>query len=186
VVCALDKQTQKLAGHWELARAANWYLPHKQICWISERHNVVRLNSRNRLHCETGPALAYPDGWSIFALNGIRMKPEYVLTPAADLTPETILKEQSVDIRRELIRKVGVQRLIHHGREIEQAGTYKLVDMSPVFTSVRYAPHLLMLNPSVSDTWHLEGVGPECQTIEQAINWRAGNINITWQPWHLS
>ncbi len=186
VVCGLKKETEKLIGHWLQAQNAGWYLPHDNICWISERHNIVRMNSRNRLHCETGMALAYPDGWGIYALNGIKMKPEYVLTPAKDINPEMIMKETNVDQRRELIRKVGVDRLASYGKKIHKEGDYELIDMSPVLAGIQYAPHLLMKNPSVEDTWHLEGVAPECKTVEQAINWRAGNIEIQWQPYQLS
>ncbi len=185
-VWGLEKETEKLKGHFLIAQSANWYLPHKNICWISERHNILNLNNRGQLHCENGLALAYPDGWGIYALNGIRTKPEYVLTPAGKITPEMILKEQNVDQRRELIRKVGVDKLTSQGKVVEENNGYKLIDMSPIFVGINYAPHLLMKNLSVPDTYHLEGVAPECKTIQQAINWRAGNIAIDWQPFMLS
>jgi len=37
----------------------------------------------------------------------------------------------------------------------------------------RYRPYLKMLNPSIS-TWHIEGIHPDCKTIEQALAWRNG------------
>jgi hypothetical protein len=186
LVCNLNKETQKLAGYWLTARSANWYLPHEKLCWISDRHNVLRLNKRGRLHCESGMALSYPDGWGIYALNGIRVKPEYVLTPADQISPETVLKEKSVDVRRELLRKVGVLRMSEYGKVVDAQGDYKLIDMAKLFTGLRRAPFLLMKNPSLDDTFHLEGVAPECETVEQAINWRAGNIEIKWSPAQLS
>ena len=185
-VCGLKKETEKLEGHWLQSQSAGWYLPHKNICWVSERHNILHLNNRGRLHCDNGLALAYPDGWGVYALNGIRMKEAYVITPAREITTETVLKEENVDQRRELIRKVGVLRMVEKGKTIDHSGNYQLIDMSQVLTGVRYAPFLLMLNPSVDDTWHLEGVAPECRTVEQAINWRAGNITIQWTPAMLS
>ncbi len=185
-VCNLKRETEKLDGHWKIAQSAGWYLPYEKICWISERPRIVRLNNRNRLHCETGMALQYPDGWGIYALNGVRMKPEYVLTPKEKITPQTVMAERSVEQRRELIRKVGVDTLVSCGKVIECKGEYKLIDMSPVFQGIPYAPHLLMKNPSVEGTWHLEGVSPECKTVQQAINWRAGNIVKTWSPDELS
>jgi len=184
-ICGLRKETEKLQGLWLQAQSAGWYLPHRNICWVSERHNILNINKQGRLHCETGIALAYPDGWGIHALNGVRMKPEYVLTPADKITPQIILAEENVDQRRELIRKVGVGRLASCGKSVEKNNEYELIDMSPVFTGIQYAPHLLMKNPSV-DAWHLEGVGRECRTIEQALNWRAGNITIQWTPAMLS
>jgi hypothetical protein len=185
-VLDLKEQTAKLKGLDMVAKSANWFLPHKKICWVSERHNIVRLNARNRLHCETGMALAYPDGWGIYALNGVRMKPEYVLTSAQEIKPEMIMKETNIDVRRELIRKVGIDKMVGYGKEVSTQGDYKLIDMSKLFERIRYAPFLLMKNPSLDNTFHLEGVSPECRTVQEAINWRAGNREIEWSPALLS
>jgi len=177
-VCGLVRETDKVIGYFEQAQAANWYLPHENICWVSERHNILRLNNRNRLHCETGPALEYPDGWSIYALNGVVVKPEYALTPGDQLDPGTILKEKNVDVRRELLRKVGIIRMVGYGKEIDRRDNYRLIDMSRIFkgSRLRYAPYLLMQSPSIDGAPQLKGVSPECHTVEQAINWRAGRI----------
>ena len=64
------------------------------------------------LHCDGAAAVTYPDGWKIYALNGIRVKREYAVTPAENISPETVLAETNVDIRRELIRKIGVDRML--------------------------------------------------------------------------
>jgi hypothetical protein len=186
--CGLERQTDRLKGQWAQAQAAGWYLPHQHICWVSERHNVLRQNGEGRLHCETGPALEYPDGWAIFALNGVVMESRHVLTPAERLDPQGILGERNVDVRRELLRKVGMPRLLKFGKEVDRQGDYRLIDMSPVFkgTGVRYAPYLLMESVSAAGAQHLEGVSPECRTVEQAINWRASDIAQTWKPEQLS
>jgi hypothetical protein len=76
--------------------------------------------------------------------------------------------------------------MVEHGQVVNQQGDYKLIDMHNIFAGLGYAPFLLMKNPSVPDTWHLEGVGAECRSIQQAINWRAGNIEIQWTPAQLS
>ena len=162
-----------------------WMYPLDSVCIISDRPESIKIRN-GRLHSENSPAIKYTDGFSVYSLNGIPMKPEYVLTPASEITPDIILGEQNVDMRRELIRKVGVQKLRDCGKPIEQVGSYQLLDMASVFAGIQYAPHLLMKNPSVDDTWHFEGVSSECKTIEQAINWRAGNIKIQWSPAQLS
>jgi hypothetical protein len=131
-------------------------------------------------------AIKWPDGWGLYMMNGIKMKPEYITTPATEISVDTVLAERNVDQRRELIRKVGVSRMVHAGKVVEESNGYKLVDMAPVFTGIPYAPHLLMKNPSVPDTYHLEGVAPECKTVQQAINWRGGDISIHWEPESLN
>jgi hypothetical protein len=121
-------------------------------------------------------------------LNGVVVEARYVLTLAEQLDPEQILKERNVDVRRELLRKVGMTRLLKHGKEIDRQGSYRLIDMSPVLkgSGIRYAPYLLMDSASVAGAQHLEGVSPECRTVEQAINWRASDVAQTWTPEQLS
>ena len=188
-ICGLETQTDKMRGQWELAQSAGWYLPHEYICWICERPSIVNLNSSNQLHCENGPALSYPDDWSIYALNGVVMKPEYILIQPDQLDPAIILKESNVDIRRELLRKIGISRMLIYGKEVDSQGNYKLIDMSPIFgknewdqNRIEYAPYLLMQSPSIEGAQHLEGVSPECRTVEQAINWRASEVAKNWKP----
>jgi len=179
----LKKQTDKIFGLIELGKHAGWILPHAEICWASERHNILCRNSRGQLHNEAGAALAYPDGYAIFALNGVRMKPEYVLTPAEKLDATTILKEENADIRRELIRKVGIEMMLSHlpHTVIDKRDTYELlkIDFPGLVQDTRF---LKMVNPSIG-VFHLEGVERECNTVEQAINWRAGRFGkVKWNP----
>lgn len=72
-VVGLVEETDKLSGLWELAQSAGWALPHQNICWVSERPNILHRDDRGRLHCDTGPAVAYPDGWAIYAAHGVRV-----------------------------------------------------------------------------------------------------------------
>ena len=183
IVCGLVTQTDSLIGQWEQAQSGGWYLPYENICWVSERPCVLRLNSRDRLHCDIGPALEYPDGWRVYALNGVVMKPDYVLTPSSSLEPDVVLREPNAEIRRELLRKIGVSRMVGYGRVIDRRGNYQLIDMSPVFrgSGIGYAPYLLMPSASIDGVQHLEGVSPDCRTVEQAINWRASQV--TAEPW---
>jgi len=110
------------------------------------------------------------------------MKPEHVLTAAEKIEPKTVLAEANADVRRELIRKVGIERMLAQlpHKVLHKRGNYELlsVDLPQIANDIRY---LKMLNPSVG-CWHLEGCDPACQTVEQAINWRAGNIDEPWEP----
>jgi hypothetical protein len=109
--CGLDEQTQKLAGHWEVSQSANWWLPHQKTCWVSERHNILNRNSDGRLHCENGPALGYPDGFYIWAINGIRIDEQIVMRPETQ-TIKQIDGEQNNDIRSIRIQRFGWTRYI--------------------------------------------------------------------------
>jgi hypothetical protein len=167
-----------LQGHMMVAKSCGYYLPMRDICWMSKRLTAISVNDGGQLHCETKEALGYPQ-WKYYALNGIPMKAEYVLTPANEIKPTTILKEESADARAQLIRKAGMLKLVNHGKIIETGGYYKLIDMAPLLAptpnwrgEMAYMPYLLMLNPSIPELYHLEGVGEECHTIEQAHAFR--------------
>jgi hypothetical protein len=145
---------------------------------------VLRLNGAGLLHCEDGPALSYPDGWSIYALNGVRFEEStWVKTKAEDLDPKTIAVVVNAEQRRELIRKVGVERMLIALKSVslDVDGTYELlsVNLGGEVTDARY---LKMLNPSIG-VWHLEGVDPKCKTVQAALNWRASCAkNEEWKP----
>ena len=111
VVCGLEKQTEKLNGMKKVALNAGWWLPHRDICWISERHNTLRRDERGRLHCENGPAVEYPDGWKIYASHGVRL-PDYIIERPGEISVEKIDSEPNAEIRRVMIEKFGKARFI--------------------------------------------------------------------------
>ena len=182
-VCGLDSETQKLFGIFEVAKSAGWWLPHENICWISERCNILNRNKEGRLHFDGGPALAYPDGWSIWALNGVRVSQDLAETPKEKLDIELFKKENNADIRAEFIRKYGIERMTALGEIIESASEdsgewerrseYQLINMGAIF-GVERAIFLKMKNQSTG-IYHLEGVAPECKSIKDALNYRYGS-----------
>jgi hypothetical protein len=180
-VCGLAQETERLQGLWLQARAAGWYLPHQHICWISERHHRLCRNTQGMIHSEDGPAIAYPDGWEIYALNGVRLSKELVMTPAEALDPQLVTKEQNAEIRREIVRKIGVERLCQRlgATVLDRCGDYELLTL--MLGDGRPRPYLKMRNPSLG-VYHIEGVAPHIKTVQQAINWRAGDEQTEWQP----
>lgn len=143
---------------------------------------MLHRNMRGQLHCDGGMAVKYPDGWGVYALNGVRMKAEHVETPAEKLDGRAVLAESNVEVRRELMRKIGIERMLSHlpHKLLDAQDHYELlaVDLSAEAKGCRY---LKMLNPSIG-VWHMEGVANECKTVQHALNWRAGNIDKEWKP----
>jgi hypothetical protein len=92
-----------------------------------------------------------------------------------------------VDQRRELIRRIGIDRILDHlpHKVMDTAGDYTLyaVDLSDELKEQRY---LRMLNPSVKQ-WHVEAVSNDCLTVQHANNWRAKkDITMMWEPSQLT
>lgn len=96
------------------------------------------------------------------------------------MDPAQVLAEQNVEVRRELIRKVGVERMLSvlPNRVLDTVGNYSLLSIQ-LSEQIRDAKFLKMLNPSIG-VWHVEGVHPDCATVQEAINWRADSKH--WSP----
>jgi len=161
-----------------VTESAGWYLPHEHICWISERHTTLCRNTRGQLHSIDGPAVAYPDGWEIYALNGVRVPRDLVMTSAdqLDVREWCTTKQPNAEIRREAVRKVGIETVIMRlGATVsDKRGDYELLLFD--IGDGRKRPHLKMKNPSIG-VFHVEGVHPDCKTVEQALNWRNGTTD---------
>jgi hypothetical protein len=121
-VCGLTEETKKLDGLWQLSRSAGWALPHENICWVSERHHVLNRDERGRLHSLDAPACAYPDGFAIYAVHGVRVSENVIMRPET-LTTKQIESERNTEIRRVMIDKYNAK---DKGRYIRDSGAKKL------------------------------------------------------------
>jgi len=129
--------------------------------------------NEQRLHNEKGAAIKYADGFEVYSLNGIRVPAWVVNTPADDIDPKKILKEKNVEIRRELVRKVGADKVVAKlgAKVLEKRDNYELLSVDLGLDEPGI--YLRMVNPSVNLT-HVEGVPPDCTTINKALAWRNG------------
>ena len=118
--CKLVEQTGKLEGLWLLAKSAGWALPHENICWVSERHNILERDERGLLHNLIGPACAYPDGWAIYAVHGVRV-PSDIIEDRSTITVARIEAETNAEVRRVMIDLYGSKRyLVDSGATVIQ------------------------------------------------------------------
>ncbi len=78
---------------------------------MSERHHVLSRDERGRLHSLSGPAVAYPDGWAIYAVHGVRV-PADIITNPENITSMRIDAEQNAEVRRVMIERMGYERYI--------------------------------------------------------------------------
>ena len=127
-----------------------------------------------RLHCENGPAFELPEE-KLYFLNGVLVPEEIVTTPAQKLDPHMLLKETNAEVRREIVRKIGIESVCYKlGAKVSDKsadGVYELLMLD--LGDGRERPYLKMRNPSIG-VYHLEGVPTGIVTVEQALNWRNG------------
>ena len=168
--CGLSEQTHKIAGISAVAQSANWWLPHANICWISERHHVLNRDDRGRLHCEDGPALAYPDGFSIHSWHGVTVDRQVIEQPQSQ-TVEQINGEQNEEIKRVRIERFGWQRYLTNINA--QVIDSRRNDVECTREALMQAGDMRVLVchcPSTARVYALE-VDRSCQTTEQAQNY---------------
>lgn len=173
------EQESELLQVWEdLAKAAGWWWPFEGLCIVADRPTKMEyklVDNRIQLHSETGPALQWADGWGLYYLNGVRVPKELVMTPPAELHGDMILHEENVEVRREIVRKLGPERIVRDldAKILDENGDYTLYEVPLGLTNPGH--YLRMRNPSI-DTWHFECVPHTCKTVKEARIWRRGGI----------
>ncbi len=113
-VCGLRNETEPLTGLLLIAAHADWIIPHKHICWISEPPEVVKTDDRGRLHSASGPALRYRDGWTIYAWKGVEV-PCRVIEWPDQITHADIDRAVDIHVRRCMIERMTTERFIASG-----------------------------------------------------------------------
>lgn len=101
----------KLRGLQEVAQSCGWWWPFADAVILTERPNKILRDDQNRLHCETGPALSYPDGFSIYAWHGTRLPAEWVENRTT-IDPAIILKAGNVEQRAAGAALIGWPRML--------------------------------------------------------------------------
>ena len=107
----LTEQTSKLLGLQKITENAGWFLPHKGICWVSERTCVVVQDNNKRMHCENGPAIKYPDGWALHYWHGVKI-PGWIVETPEQITVNKIESESNAEIRRVMMTKYGIAKYL--------------------------------------------------------------------------
>jgi hypothetical protein len=162
----------------------------QDMCVVSEKPSLVKLNEAGVIHCDGGPAIEYV-GYGdikIYALNGVIVPDWLAIIPAQKIPVDRIHEIKNADVKAEFVRKIGVERLLEMGKKIDShesysdewwtKSEYELWDLNCLFPNVDYAPHLKMLNQTTK-IWHVEAVSPDCKTIDDALKDRYGrNVQI--------
>jgi hypothetical protein len=113
-VCGLVEETRPLRGLWMLAKSVGWVVPNREVCWLVDRPDVLKLDALGRLHAADGPALRFRDGWSRFIWKGIPVSGSLIESSSA-LTPRMIDRERDPVLRRCMIEILTPQRYIAMG-----------------------------------------------------------------------
>lgn len=95
-----------LADHVTISQSIGWWYPYGSICLLCDRPALLNLNAEGRLHSDTQPALSFRDGYSLWAINGMRV-PRAIIESPETLTFEQVRDEPNAEIRRHMIDRFG-------------------------------------------------------------------------------
>jgi hypothetical protein len=114
----------RFRGLREVARSAGMFWPGANTVIISERPIALYRNGLGSLHRTDGPAMAWPDGFSVYALNGVLVPRRVIMEP--DSLELYHVLPQLAPARREIIRLLGVGWLMERART---QGRSRLLDV---------------------------------------------------------
>ena len=143
------------------------FYPLEKVVIITDRPCKIKtLNGQ--LHADGETCVEYPDGWGFYALHGVNVSKNVAVTPADELSCDLILSEKNAEVRRELIRKIGHNRMLKelNAKVIDKRNEYELLSINKINNEERL--YLKMTNPSTG-LIHVEAVPRECQTVLQAL-----------------
>lgn len=184
-ICAVNKNTPFI--YWESFLSEPHFFgfcPNGNTAVICPNPTIktTHFNNREVLHSNDGPAFYWENGAKFFFLNGISIPESWMVKKIHEIDPKEILAERNVDVRRELIRRIGIEQFINYlpHNLLDKVGNYELYNVQ-LSETVRNARYLKMSNPSI-EAFHIEGV--EGNTVQEALNWRASRLirNMDWKP----
>jgi len=168
----LDKDTlAKYNVFHNTIKLGNVY-PFDDICIVAQKPTTINMVD-GKLHCEDGPSIEYADKkGSVYSLNGVRVPKWLVMTKWNELDPHKFAEIDNVEVRREFVRKVGIERIVMKcgGNVIDKQGDYELIEIDLLGTTGVW-PYLKMKNPSIG-VRHMECVDRSCRTVDDALTWR--------------
>jgi hypothetical protein len=88
----------KLEGLMKVAETSGFISFYDDTCVIQARPEIILFDELNRLHCETGPAIRFPDGFAVHAYQGTRI-PSHWVEDRKNIDPNEIIKIDNVELR---------------------------------------------------------------------------------------
>jgi hypothetical protein len=153
----------------DFAENVGWWRFHRGVAFLSERPISLSLDDRGRLHNMSGPAVSFPDGWSVYAVAGVRV-PGWTVEHPERITADDIHDVVNVELRRVLVMLSG-------DRYIEDLGVlvhtdpfgelWEIPDVAERFVRVTDATP----QPDGTRRRYWLRVPPDAATAHEAVAW---------------
>lgn len=161
----------------ELALHCGWWWTFDDCIIVTEKPQQIHFDERLRLHNNSGPALAYSDGWEFFFLEGIRVPPLLVQEPHR-LTATMIERESNIEVRRLMLNRFGLEQfMIQSGAVIIHKDAFGVLYLKELTGDEPIAMVKVTNSTAEPDGTYKEyclRVPPNMTTAKQAVAWTFG------------
>ena len=142
-----------------------------EIALLVRRPRRLARGAAGRLHCATGTALEYADGWGLYAWQGVRV-PGKVIRQPEDLTGEDWRKEPNGEVRRVIQERMG-ERLMHElgGKVIESGPRGTLYEVRMPEGDPEPVGRFVQVQDASTPRQYFLRVPPWVETAEEAVAW---------------
>jgi hypothetical protein len=179
---------QPLAGQLLIGRSAGWWWPFEQVAILTERPcglDLVR-DEQGRLHHPTGPVVAYPDGWEVWAWHGVRV-PRQVVERPDTITVAQIRATRNLEVRWVLLERYGLGRYLRDADaslvHVDQYGRLWRCELPGGEPLVMVEVVNATPEPDGTYATYLLRVPPTMRTAKQAVAW---TFDMTEDDYHLA
>lgn len=143
----------------------------------------AKYDPSDYFHCETGPAVKFPNGVEEFYLDGI-LVPRNAIIHGEVITVQDILNEENGWVKSRLLERYGIERFVNQSdcdvidEKAEKAGVSQLLRLDLGHNEFAYCAKLIC--PSTKKEYVLRV--PPSQTLKEAVGWTFGIPSHLYDP----
>lgn len=159
-------------------RQVGWMFPYEGVAIAIVRPRI-RWNSAGEIHGEGIPAIDFPDGFGVYAYQGINLPAQYGKLHPTNWRAEWLLEQRNAEMRRVLIQGIGYDRICQdlQAKECDRWQEYTLLQIE---SDVDVEPlHLLKMTCPSTGFIHVLRVPPDISSARDAICWVNWGIDPT-------
>ena len=172
-------------GVLALSREASWWWVFDKVAIVTYRPLMLLLDSEDRLHNNSGPAIEYNDSWCIYARVG-KFIPERVVHFAHRKNLLEIEREQNIEVRRHLIEIYGVEQYLKDAEavKIDEDSCGVLYRKDFLLDEPLKMVKVLNSSPEPDGTYkyYYLRVPPDMMTAREAVAWTFGMTADEYHP----
>jgi hypothetical protein len=178
---------QPLAGQLLIGRSAGWWWPFEQVAILTERPCMLAMahDEQGRLHHPTGPVVAYPDGWGIWAWHGVRV-PHQVIERPDTITVGQIRTTGNLEVRRVLLERYGLDRYLRDADatlvQVDDYGRLWRCELPEDEPLTIVEVDNATAEPDGTFATYLLRVPPTMRTAKEAVAWTFGMAADDYHP----